>query len=642
MKFDIKLTILFIFFLFGKVYVNADQIKQYPSAHLVLKNETEIISYFRDGSYKDKDEVFLAVLDEKGKKEAQIQSFYINKHYSQFDLELLELIKPDGRKHKIDIKKYSKIEAPSSDVEMNIYDPNVRVLKVFIPGLQPKDIIHYKISRKVFKPIIPGEIYGMIVVQQSFPVHSYYLKIQVPKDKRLFHLIKEKSGKVSFEQRLLANKREYIWHFKEIPKLVPEPYMIPFHRVAMRLLFSTIPSWEKVSKWYFSLVEPKLKPTDAIRKKVKELIKGKKDDLQKIKAIFYFVAQKIRYLGIIAESNRPGFEPHDVSLTFTRRYGVCRDKAALLVCMLRCAGFHAAPVLISMGKKLDKEIVVPYFNHAIAAVLDENDIPIYFLDPTSETSKQLLPDYDRNSSYLIAHKKGSLLGVIPAVLPDKNLIVIKIKDRLTKDGDIKGTIFMQCHGFADTVFRSILLNKSYEEQKRFIVRFLEGKRKGLYVKKIKFSDPMDKTTPFKCWARFKIEKAAVIINNNMLLWPVSSTKYIGLLDKWILSKASLTKRKYPLRFGYLFSDKWEEEIDLSALRNKILEIIPPVSLNKENELIHYSSQISLFVKGVKLKISKNFSLKKSEVSATEYSIITRLQHDMRYEYLFPIILKIEK
>ena len=58
-------------------------------------------------------------------------------------------------------------------------------------------------------------------------------------------------------------------------------------------------------------------------------------DRKRIKAIFYHVAQKIRYMGLTPEKDRPGFEPHDVKLTFDNKYGVCRDKAALLVSMLR-------------------------------------------------------------------------------------------------------------------------------------------------------------------------------------------------------------------------------------------------------------------------------------------------------------------
>ena len=61
-------------------------------------------------------------------------------------------------------------------------------------------------------------------------------------------------------------------------------------------------------------------------------------------------------MGITIENESPGWEPHDVKLTFENRHGVCRDKAALLVAMLRLAGIEAYPVLIDVGPKKDAEV----------------------------------------------------------------------------------------------------------------------------------------------------------------------------------------------------------------------------------------------------------------------------------------------
>ena len=90
--------------------------------------------------------------------------------------------------------------------------------------------------------------------------------------------------------------------------------------------------------------------------------------MDKVKALFYYVSKNIRYMGLTPEKDRPGFEPHDVCLTFDKKYGVCRDKAGLLVEMLRLAGFHAYPVLINIGAKRDMDVPQPDFNHAIVCV----------------------------------------------------------------------------------------------------------------------------------------------------------------------------------------------------------------------------------------------------------------------------------
>ena len=84
--------------------------------------------------------------------------------------------------------------------------------------------------------------------------------------------------------------------------------------------------------------------------KARELAAGKSTQ-EIIEALFTFVSQEIRYMGITTEEEAPGYEPHDVSITFENRYGVCRDKAALLASMLRIAGVDAFPVIIMAGPK---------------------------------------------------------------------------------------------------------------------------------------------------------------------------------------------------------------------------------------------------------------------------------------------------
>lgn len=598
--------------------------------HVVLLKEFEKIFYFEDGSSIHEDEVFLKVLDKKGVIREQVQVFYQNRHYSELKIEHLEVIKKDGRRIDVDVERNSKEEM--FEVEENIYDPNRKVLKVFVPCLSPGDVIHWKIKERRFKEIIPGQIYGMVIIQRDFPVNYYRLELMFPKEKRLKYLIKNKAGKVKFYHEIINGKKRLIWEFKDVPKLVPEPNMPPFHKVAMRLLFSTIPSWKDVSRWYFELVEPKLKPSEEIVKKVRQLIKGK-DDMEKIASLYYFVSRKIRYLGIIAESKRPGFEPHDVNLTFTRKYGVCRDKAALLVCMLRIAGFRAAPVLVSIGERLDEEIVVPYFNHVIVAVLDELERPFIFLDPTSETSKQFLPDYDRNSSYLIAHKKGSYLGKIPPQTPEENLFLIKIKGRLKKDGSFFGKIEGISFGFSDTVIRSIFMNKNREEAERFLIRFLKGKRRDMKIEDIDFSDPDKREVNFHFSCSFKIKNATFSKGKWTFFWPISSTEYLGLLDRWILEKADMNRRRFPIRFGYVFASKIVEEIEFEEKPKRIKF---PVMQNHQNKL--FSLWTSFEIQDSEIKITRYLSLKKLEVPADEYSLILRLKHDLKYEAFLPIRL----
>ena len=158
------------------------------------------------------------------------------------------------------------------------------------------------------------------------------------------------------------------WEIHNVPRMFDEPAMPPYEMVLQRLFVSTMPDWQTVSKWYWNLSKSHLEATTPeMKQKVDSLTADTTTEMDRIKSVFYFVSKKVRYMGLTPEKDRPGFEPHDVEITFDKKYGVCRDKAALLVSMLREAGLDAYPVLISVGVKRDPDVPDPDFNHAIVS-----------------------------------------------------------------------------------------------------------------------------------------------------------------------------------------------------------------------------------------------------------------------------------
>ncbi len=200
-----------------------------------------------------------------------------------------------------------------------------------------------------------------------------------------------------------------------------EPAMPPYEMTLQRLFVSTMPDWQSVSKWYWNLSKSHLEATTPEMKQTVGFThrRARASEMDRIKAVFYFVSKKVRYMGLTPEKDRPGFEPHDVEITFGKKYGVCRDKAALLVSMLREAGLEAYPVLISVGVKRDAEVPDPDFNHAIVSVqLKQGDYLL--MDPTDENTRALLPTRDCDQSYLVCRPEGENLKISPVQPPERS------------------------------------------------------------------------------------------------------------------------------------------------------------------------------------------------------------------------------
>ena len=202
------------------------------------------------------------------------------------------------------------------------------------------DVVHSITRTTIKRPVIPGEFADDNVFEGSGYIRHMTYDVYEPEDKPLKRIVfrDEVPGTVKHTSEKQANGLTlHRWEVNDVPRMFDEPSMPPYEIVLQRLLVSTTPS---IGKTYRNGIGTFANPhldatTPEMKKKVEELTAGAKTDMDKIKAVFYHVAQKIRYMGLTPEKDRPGFEPHDVSLTFNNKYGVCRDKAAL-------AGLHVA------------------------------------------------------------------------------------------------------------------------------------------------------------------------------------------------------------------------------------------------------------------------------------------------------------
>lgn len=169
-------------------------------------------------------------------------------------------------------------------------------------------------------------------------------------------------------------------------------------------------------------------------------------------------------MGVTTEKNKPGLEPHDAIYTFETGTGVCRDKAALIVAMLRYAGVNANVVLFSGGPKLDKDVPMTFFNHAIAGATLKNGKDI-LIDPTDETGNTLFPQYEANMSYLLCTKDGDTLKTSPFIPAKENNMNIKTNVEY-KNGKFYCKSTITFYGINDNIFRGyfVRLNKNRREE----------------------------------------------------------------------------------------------------------------------------------------------------------------------------------
>jgi len=523
---------------------------KYPNCDEATVEQKSVRVYQADGTGECQDETFVKVLTEKGRRDNRTLTMNFMLPYTTVEVPRLEVIKPGGETVPVDVAANSKESIDDSQMAENIYDPNMRVLRVNIPSLDIGDVVHSVERETIERPFIAGEYAEENIFEGPGFIRHIAYEVHAPADRPLkrIALRDEVPGTVAAStQSGTNNTMVYRWEVNNVPRMFDEPSMPPYEEVLQRLFVSTLPDWAAVSKWYWNLSLPHLDATTPeMKQAVKELTAGAQTDMDRIKALFYFVSNKIRYMGITPEKDRPGFEPHDVCVTFDKKYGVCRDKAALLVSLLRLAGLNAYPVLISVGTHKDSIVPDPYFNHAIVGVELEKD-QIVLMDPTDENTRELLPDYDRNQSYLVARPDGDVIRLSPIQPPEENMMRITTTGTLNADGVIEAKSELSFQGVNDDEYRNAFSHMKPDDERRFFEQRLQQAVPGLRLKSLKLTpaDMQDVSTGLRAELEFSVSGMTATGGGESVVSVPWVGKRFGVVN-FILDGTGLEKRKYPL------------------------------------------------------------------------------------------------
>ncbi|MDE6503939.1 MAG: DUF3857 domain-containing protein, partial [Muribaculaceae bacterium] len=283
----------------------------------------------------------------------------------------MKVYHPDGTVTDMDIAKACDYAAPARAIYWG-----ARQIMMEPGMLQPGDVVDYTIYKKGFTyallasdvndderfvPPMRGEFYDIVPFWVSSPtVHKVY-RVSVPREKDVQYEFFQ--GDCGSSVKFDGDRRVYTFTVDNAVPTVSEPNMVDLYDVAPKLMMSSTPDWTEKSLWFNKVNEDygSFDPTPEAQKKVDELLRGKTDEMERIAILTHWVADNMRYSGI-SMGKGEGYTLHNTQTNFTDRAGVCKDKAALLISMLRMAGFEAYPAMTMAGSRIEK-IPADHFNH---------------------------------------------------------------------------------------------------------------------------------------------------------------------------------------------------------------------------------------------------------------------------------------
>ena len=607
-------------------------LEQYPNADTVLIDQYSQIKYNSDATYIEKSESYYKILTETGRRSfTSISRYFTIPYQTEKDcrIPLIEIIKPNGDIETIDQEKNKQISISSGQMDANIYNPNNKILEINIPHPEIGDIVHFTTYDHITHPQFEKQWSNISIIENTNPIiHTTY---EIIGNKKL--PLKKIAVRDEIENSLKnikydTNKQHYIWEGNNVPQYFPEPSMPNGIEVLQRIVTSSIAEWGDFSSWYWNLAQSHLETDQDIADKVSEITLNIEDRQEKIESLFYWVAQNIRYAGVIAESESPGYEPHDVTMTFKDRMGVCRDKAALLVAMLRLADIEAYPVLIAASYKLDQEVPSPNFNHAIVTAVDENG-DYTLMDPTAETTRELLPSYLNGSSYLVTRPEGEGLRTTPFEDVSNNILTCKTSAQVNEAGKFEAKTFINFSGINDNIYRSLFLSMEPNDIEGFLNNNILGSFPGMNLKSwsVLPKELLDTTQELSIELLFeknqlieKLGQYSIMAQPLLCIRPCQDSGGFGLANFILKNNMGLEQRKYDL----LLSSNCgiSENIEISIHKNIASKVLLPQFNNYDSNVIQWKNQITSDDTGddkyLKLCMQSDYNIRKAEITPKEY------------------------
>ncbi len=368
----------------------------------------------------------------------------------------------------------------------------------------------------------------------------------------------------------------------------------------------TLKGFDKVDDvyaWNYRLYQMAGNDKDKLKETVTKITTGKTKDIDKIKALYYWVQDNIRYIAY--EDGYSGYIPESVQNVLKNKYGDCKGMANLLTEMMKIAGYDAHFSWIGT-RSIPYSQTLPALcvnNHCISTLNFEGKK--YFLDGTESYGPFGANAFRlQGKEVMIADDKKFEIYKIPETTADDNKIVTKADFTLTGES-LKGKAKVTLTGVKITEFHQAYQELPTTSQEEFLNDYLEFGNDNLVASNVKTSD-------------LKNREVTVSIDGDIDLTntvnTISGDKYVGIdffpksLDRFIPDEKRIE--------GYDFDDvlKFEDEITLTIPTDKKF-IDKPDNLELKFEGYEFKGEYTIVNNKIILKKAlaiKNSIIKKSD------------------------------
>jgi hypothetical protein len=445
--------------------------------------------------------------------------------------------------------------------------------------------------------------------------------------------------KIEVQENKKGGYTNYVFIAKDLP-----PYKSEFARIGRAstdphivvLIKSfeskgeTLKGFDKVDdvyEWNNRLYQMAGNDKDKLKATVAKITEGKTNDLDKIKAIYYWVQDNIRYIAY--EDGYSGYIPFPAQDVLSKKYGDCKGMANLMTEMMKIAGYDARFSWIGT-RSLPYSQTLPALcvnNHAISTLYF--DKKTYFLDGT----EKWVP-FGQNAfriqgkEVMVSNGNKFEILTVPTSPAEENKIFTKADFTLVNES-IKGKVKVALTGDQRTGFHQSYQELPITSQEDFLNDFLEFGNDNLEATNVKTSDLKNREIPVTI-------EGDIDLSNSVNT--ISGDKYVGI-DFFPKSLTRFVPDEKRIE-GYDLDEvvKFEDEISLTVPAGKSFTDKPD-NLEIKNDGYEFKGEYT--VVNNKITLKKTLAIKNSVIKKSDFANWTKFIESIKdfNKYLITITQK---
>jgi len=586
-------------------------IEKYPKADEVVLFDSTNVYVEETGLSHVHMHCLVKILNEKGAKKNNIFTIDYDPLSAYVEIQKVLIHRADGSTEVVD-NKVCDYTAPA---RMIYWGASQKMIE--IGRLEPDDAIEVWSYRKGYTyalllgneldgddsqyiPPMRGHFYDIVHFWYDYPIIEKVYSVDIQTSKNLNYKIYHGHIEEKVEQQ--DDRTQYVFTANNLMPQKKEPAMLAPSDVWLKLLLTTAPDWESKSLWFYGVNEDygSFVPTPEVKKRVSKLLAGAKTELDSISILTHWVADNMRYSGISMGPGE-GYTLHNCEMNYTDLCGVCKDKAGLLIAMLRAAGFESYAAMTMAGERIE-DIPADQFNHSVTVVKRRNG-NYELLDPTwVPFVRELWSSAEQQQGYLMGVPEGATLMYTPISPAENHYFKMHAETSILKNGTLEGELVITAEGQSDAAVRNLLFTRHHHNEwdKNVEKELLQTFPRAVITSKTYTTTDDYLNGPVKITYKFKIPNYATVTDKEIIFTPITALHPFKRALSHLSVDVASEERQYPFRDRCSRQIEITENIKLPSFKKVVYQ---PETVSFTDSAVSYSGGYK--IDGKKISFSEN-------------------------------------